>query len=151
MFKRSIYAALLTGCVTVAGVTTAAAQTGPQPEQWGVIQTYCVGCHNSKTRSGGRDFESMSATQIAQNTETWEAAIRKLRGGLMANSDAHDADPLPQMLVGRGGGRVRGNQHLHYPQDAPHANMLVTILDRAGVPDTEFKNFADSTGPISEV
>jgi hypothetical protein len=29
--------------------------------------------------------------------------------------------------------------------------MLVTILDRAGVPDTEYKNFADSTGPISEV
>jgi hypothetical protein len=29
--------------------------------------------------------------------------------------------------------------------------MLVTILDRAGVPDTEFKNFADSTGPLSEV
>jgi Protein of unknown function (DUF1552) len=74
-----------------------------------------------------------------------------LFGSNMANSDAHDADPLPQMLVGRGGGRVKGNQHLHYPQDAPHANMLVTILDRAGVPDTEFKNFADSTGPLSEV
>jgi hypothetical protein len=73
-----------------------------------------------------------------------------LFGSNMANSDAHNVDPLPQMLVGRGGG-VKGGQHLHYPQDTPHANLLVTILQRAGVPDTDFKNFADSTGPFSEV
>lgn len=73
-----------------------------------------------------------------------------LFGSNMANSDAHDADPLPQMLVGRGGG-VKGGQHLHYKQDTPHANLLVTILDRAGVPAEDFKNFADSTGPFPEV
>jgi hypothetical protein len=73
-----------------------------------------------------------------------------LFGSNMANSDAHNADPLPQMLVGRGG-HVKGGQHLHYPQDTPHANMLVTILDRAGIPAEDFKNFADSTGPFSEV
>ena len=73
-----------------------------------------------------------------------------LFGSNMANSDAHNNDPLPQMLVGRGGG-IKGGQHLHYPQDTPHANMLVTILDRAGVPAEDFKNFADSTGPLSEV
>jgi hypothetical protein len=54
------------------------------------------------------------------------------------------------MLVGRGG-NVKGNQHLHYPQDTPHANLLVTILNRAGVPAEDFKSFADSTGPFSEV
>ena len=70
-----------------------------------------------------------------------------LFGSNMANSDAHNADPLPQMLVGRGGG-VKGGQHLHYPQDTPHANLLVTILDRAGVPAEDFKNFADSTGAV---
>jgi hypothetical protein len=73
-----------------------------------------------------------------------------LFGSNMANSDAHDADPLPQMLVGRGGG-VKGGQHLHYPKDTPHANLLVTILDRAGIPPEDFKNFADSTEPLSEV
>jgi hypothetical protein len=72
-----------------------------------------------------------------------------LFGSNMANSDAHDADPLPQMLVGRGG--VKGGQHLHYKQDTPHANLLVTILDRAGVPAEDFKGFADSTGTLSEV
>jgi hypothetical protein len=73
-----------------------------------------------------------------------------LFGSNMANSDAHNADPLPQMLVGHGGG-VKGGQHLHYPQDTPHANLLVTILDKAGVPAEDFKNFADSTGAFSEV
>jgi hypothetical protein len=73
-----------------------------------------------------------------------------LFGSNMANSDAHNNDPLPQALIGRGGG-VRGGQHLRYPQDSPHANLLITMLERAGVPSEEFEGFADSTGPLGEV
>jgi len=73
-----------------------------------------------------------------------------LFGSNMANSDAHNNDPLPQALIGRGGG-IKGNQHLHFPQDTPHANILVTMLHRAGVPAKDIEKFADSTGPISEV
>jgi hypothetical protein len=73
-----------------------------------------------------------------------------LFGSNMANSDAHNNDPLPQALIGRGGG-VRGGQHLHYPQDSPHASLLATILERAQVPSEEYASFADSTGPLSEV
>jgi hypothetical protein len=68
----------------------------------------------------------------------------------MANSDAHNNDPLPQALIGRGGG-IKGGQHLYYPQDTPHANILVTMLHRAGVPVQEIEKFADSTGAFSEV
>jgi len=73
-----------------------------------------------------------------------------LFGSNMANSDAHNNDPLPQALVGRGGG-VKGNQHLHYKQDTPHANILVTMLNRAAVPVEEIEKFADTTGAFSEV
>jgi hypothetical protein len=73
-----------------------------------------------------------------------------LFGSNMANSDAHNNDPLPQALIGRGGG-VKGGQHLQYPQDTPHANILVTMLHRAGVPVPEIEKFADSTGAFSEV
>ena len=73
-----------------------------------------------------------------------------LFGSNMSNSDAHNNDPLPQALIGRGGG-VKGNQHLHYKQDSPHANILVTMLDRAGVPSSELEKFADTTGALSEV
>ena len=74
-----------------------------------------------------------------------------LFGSNMANSDAHDADPLPQMILGRGAGTIKGGQHLNYKKDTPHANLLVTILDRAGVPAEDYKSFADATGPFSEV
>jgi Protein of unknown function (DUF1552) len=73
-----------------------------------------------------------------------------LFGSNMANSDAHNNDPLPQALIGRGGG-FKGNQHLHYKQDTPHANILVTMLDRAGVPTNEIEKFGDTTGAFSEV
>jgi hypothetical protein len=73
-----------------------------------------------------------------------------LFGSNMANSDAHNNDPLPQALIGRGGG-IKGNQHLHYKQDTPHANILVTMLDRAGVPTNEIEKFADTTGAFSDV
>ncbi len=72
-----------------------------------------------------------------------------LFGSNMANSDAHNNDPLPQALIGRGGG-IKGNQHLHYKQDTPHANVLVTMLDRAGIPASELEKFADTTGALSE-
>lgn len=71
-----------------------------------------------------------------------------LFGSGMSNSDLHDADPLPSALIGRGAGGIKGGQHLHYPQDTPHANLLLTMLQRAGVP---VEKFADSTGAFAEV
>jgi len=73
-----------------------------------------------------------------------------LFGSNMANSDAHNNDPLPQAIIGKGGG-IKGNQHLHYKQDTPHANILVTMLSRAGVPGAEIEKFADNTGAFTEV
>jgi hypothetical protein len=73
-----------------------------------------------------------------------------LFGSNMANSDAHNNDPLPQALIGKGGG-VKGNQHLHYKQDTPHANILVTMLTKAGVPTKDYEKFADATGPFLDV
>ncbi|MGA0806553.1 MAG: DUF1552 domain-containing protein [Pseudohongiellaceae bacterium] len=70
-----------------------------------------------------------------------------LFGSNMSNSDRHNNDPLPSVLVGKGGG-IKGGQHLAYPQDTPHANLLHTMLVRAGV---QVDSFADSTGPFSEV
>jgi hypothetical protein len=70
-----------------------------------------------------------------------------LFGSNMSNSDRHDNDPLPSVLIGRGGG-IRGGRHLAYPQDTPHAQLLHTMLDRAGV---QVDAFADSPGPFAEV
>jgi hypothetical protein len=71
-----------------------------------------------------------------------------LYGSNMSNSDMHNNDPLPAALLGRGYGRIKGGQHLRYPQDTPFANLLVTMLDRAGIPVEKHGN---STGQFSEV
>jgi Protein of unknown function (DUF1552) len=70
-----------------------------------------------------------------------------LFGSNMANSDRHNNDPIPQVIIGRGGG-IKGGQHLHYPQDTPHANILVTLLQKVGAP---VQNFPLATGVLSEV
>jgi hypothetical protein len=71
-----------------------------------------------------------------------------LFGSNMSNSDLHNNDPLPSVVLGKGCGRIKGGQHLHYPQDTPHANLLVTLLQRAGVPLNALGN---STGYFAEV
>jgi hypothetical protein len=71
-----------------------------------------------------------------------------LYGSNMSNSNAHDEYPLPTIVVGGGAGKVKGNQHLRYPDKTPLANLLQTLLDRAGVP---VEKFGDSTGVFSEV
>lgn len=69
-------------------------------------------------------------------------------GSNMSNSDKHNNDPLPMALFGRAYGRLKGGQHLKYPQDTPLANLWVTVLNRAGVP---VEKHGDSTGEFVEV
>ncbi len=71
-----------------------------------------------------------------------------LYGSNMSNSDKHNNDPLPSVLLGRANGRVKGGQHLHYAQDTPHANLLLTMLNRVGVPAQSLGN---SSGLLAEV
>ena len=71
-----------------------------------------------------------------------------LFGSNMSNSDLHNNDPLPSVVLGKGCGKIKGGQHLHYPQDTPHANLLLTLLQRAGVPVDSLGN---SNGTFAEV
>ncbi|HYP79966.1 MAG TPA: DUF1552 domain-containing protein [Steroidobacteraceae bacterium] len=71
-----------------------------------------------------------------------------LFGSNMSNSDRHNNDPLPSAVFGRAYGKIKGGQHLKYPQNTPHANLLLTLLDRAGVP---MEKVGDSTGTFAEV
>src|SRR5688572_30976746 len=71
-----------------------------------------------------------------------------LYGSNMSNSNAHDEFPLPLLVVGGGCGKLKGNQHLKYEDKTPLANLLLTMLDRAGVPVEKVGN---STGTFSEL
>jgi hypothetical protein len=69
-------------------------------------------------------------------------------GSNMSNSDLHNNDPLPLVVFGRGYGKIKGGQHLHYPQDTPVANLWLTLLQRAGI---QVDSHGNSTGVLAEV
>ncbi|MEN9704517.1 MAG: hypothetical protein RLZZ393_396 [Pseudomonadota bacterium] len=71
-----------------------------------------------------------------------------LYGSNMSNSNAHNQYPLPTAILGHGGGKIRGNQHIDMGTRTPLANVLHTVLDRAGVP---VERVGDSTGLIREI
>jgi hypothetical protein len=71
-----------------------------------------------------------------------------LFGSNMSNSDKHNNDPLPSAILGRAHGRIKGGQHLSYPQDTRFADLLVTLFDRNNIP---VESIGDSGGLLSEV
>jgi Protein of unknown function (DUF1552) len=71
-----------------------------------------------------------------------------LYGSAMSNSNIHNHGPLPVLVAGGAAGRMKGGRHLKYPEGTPMANLLLSILDKAGVPQ---ESVGDSTGRLSEV
>ena len=58
--------------------------SGPEQART-LLDTYCVGCHNSKARAGGVALDDLSVepTALHEHADVWEKALRKLRGRLM--------------------------------------------------------------------
>ena len=71
-----------------------------------------------------------------------------LFGSNMSNSNLHDHFPLPNLLVGKGAGRLKGGRHIRYPDRTPMTNLLLTLLDKAGVP---LDVLGDSTGKMGDL
>jgi hypothetical protein len=71
-----------------------------------------------------------------------------LFGSNMSNSNLHDHFPLPNLLVGKGAGRLKGGRHIKYPDRTPMTNLLLTLLDKAGVP---LDVLGDSTGKMADL
>ncbi len=71
-----------------------------------------------------------------------------LFGSDMSNSDKHNNDPLPNAVLGHANGKIKGGQHLKYPQDSRQGDLLFTLLERNDIP---VKSIGDSTQGLSEV
>jgi hypothetical protein len=52
-------------------------------EQWTLVESYCVECHNAAESAGGVVFEGLEPRAVALEPEVFETAVRKLRGRLM--------------------------------------------------------------------
>jgi len=101
---------------------------------------------NWHTQAFARFVKHLSETRDGDGTLLEHSII--LFGSNMSNSDLHNNDPLPSVVLGHGCGKIKGGQHLHYPQDTPHANLLLTLLHRGGVP---VDKLGISSGTFAEV
>jgi hypothetical protein len=71
-----------------------------------------------------------------------------LYGSAMSNSNIHNHGPLPVLVAGGAAGTLKGGRHLVYPENTPMSNLLLTILDKAGVPQDRV---GDSSGVLTEL
>jgi len=99
----TLFAGLLAVRSTSSSAATPAAQTAGAAAQLATINTYCVGCHNDRSKTGGVSFEGLKAENIGERADLFEKAVRKLRGRVMPppgakQPEAKDIDTLVSWL-----------------------------------------------------
>jgi Protein of unknown function (DUF1552) len=68
-----------------------------------------------------------------------------LYGSGISNSTRHSGDNLPILVMGGGAGTLKGGRHLTYTDKPTMANLLVTLMDKMGVP---VEKVGGSTGKL---
>jgi hypothetical protein len=48
-----------------------------------VLDKYCVGCHNQRTKTAGLALDALNISTVSAYAETWEKVVRKIRTGAM--------------------------------------------------------------------
>lgn len=69
-----------------------------------------------------------------------------LYGAALSDGNLHLYTDLPLLLFAGGAAGIQGGRHLRYHGGVPMTNLLLTMLDKAGVPDVE--THGDSTGRL---
>src|SRR5262250_2681732 len=86
--RRSIVAilgSLLGSCLTLSSAASqqnSVVASAAAPYR-ALLDQYCVTCHNERAKTAGLMLDKMDVEHVADNAETWEKVIRKLRGGMM--------------------------------------------------------------------
>ncbi len=91
-------------------------------------------------------IKKIEATKEGDGTVLDHSTI--LFGSDMSNSDRHNNDPLPSAILGHANGKIKGGQHVKYPQDSRHGELLLTMLQRNEIP---VKSIGDGVNGLSEV
>ncbi len=71
-----------------------------------------------------------------------------LYGAGIRDGNSHDHIDLPLALVGGKSAGIKGGRHVRAGKDTPMTNLLVTMLDRAGLP---VDSMGDSTGKMDQL
>lgn len=79
----------------------------------------------------------MHATKEVDGSSLLDNTILVYGAG-MGDGDIHSQWNIPVALLGGGGGRLRGGQHLVYEEGTPLANLHVTMLNKIGIETESF-------------
>ena len=91
-------------------------------------------------------LEKLKAIPEGESNVLDNSAI--LFGSALRDGNKHSPHDLPLLLAGRAGGRLAPGQHVQTAKDSPMSNLLLTMLQAAGVDQS---NFADSSGVIDRL
>jgi Protein of unknown function (DUF1592)/Protein of unknown function (DUF1588)/Protein of unknown function (DUF1595)/Protein of unknown function (DUF1585)/Protein of unknown function (DUF1587) len=78
--------AAILGAMAPTRAAAVAADTRPSDahdKNWQTVENYCVHCHNTEDWAGKIAFDTLSPDTVPQEAKIWEAAVKKLRSGLM--------------------------------------------------------------------
>jgi hypothetical protein len=70
-------------------------------------------------------------------------------GSGLSDGMGHVHHDVPTLLVGGGAGKLKGGNHISYP-DLPLSNLHLSILDMVGLPVEDFldNRYSDATGKL---
>jgi hypothetical protein len=71
-----------------------------------------------------------------------------LYGSSIRDGNIHDHHDLPLVLAGGKSVNVTGGRHIQYKPETPMTNLLLTMLDKVGVPA---ETLGDSTGRVDQL
>jgi hypothetical protein len=69
-----------------------------------------------------------------------------LYGSNMSDGNIHSAKNLPNAVFGHAYGAIRGGQHIVEPPDTPLANLILSVVNRGGLP---LESLGLSTGEVA--
>jgi mono/diheme cytochrome c family protein len=69
--------------VTLVAAQAPAAQSSAPLAPRALLDTYCITCHNQRTKTAGLTFDAMDLAKLTEHADVWEKTVRKLRGGMM--------------------------------------------------------------------
>jgi mono/diheme cytochrome c family protein len=172
--RAALFAVGVCGSVAVAltGAQTPSPPPAPQAAVAAVtpramLDTYCVGCHNQRLKTGGLALDAIDATAPEANPEVWERVITRLRAGSMPPAGRSRPEPAVYDAVAGtlearldrawsanpSPGRVNAVHRLNRTQYAnavrdlfaldPQAFDVMSLLPGDETADGSFDNFAD--------
>jgi mono/diheme cytochrome c family protein len=101
--QRLIFRSMAAGMLAVGFVGTPSARQEPagaparapsaaDAPYRAVVNTYCLSCHNSKSKAGGLELSAINTQDLRDHSEVWEKVARKLRARQMPPPGARRPD-----------------------------------------------------------